>query len=120
MLEDAGVVTVPVTLVLLTFCAVKAASSGLEITQLCMPVVSQPRSEVLPETIVPGFATRMMEGIATRMEHCAPAVCAPCVQIREYVAVLAPCGGAATVAVVVPEEPLAVNPWALAAPCAHE
>ncbi len=54
------VVAAPTTLVLEELRAVKSAWSGLEMTQDCMPVVSQERSEVPPAGTVFGFATRMM------------------------------------------------------------
>lgn len=71
-------------------------------TQDCMPVVTQERSEVSFLATVFGFATRMMLGRETWTEHWAPTVFPWSVQAREYVAVLVPEGGFATVVVAEP------------------
>lgn len=68
------VVAAPVTLVLEELRAVKSAWSGLEMTQDCIPVVSQESSEVPFAGTVFGLATRIMLGRETWMEHCAPVV----------------------------------------------
>ena len=97
------VVAEPLALVLGALREVKSAWSGLEMTQDCMPLVIQPRSEVPFIGTVRGLATRMMEGRETCTEHWAPAVLPWSVQVSEYVAVLAPAGGLATVVDAVPE-----------------
>ena len=75
------VVAVPFTLVLLRFCEVNVASVGEEMTQVFMPEVTHPMSDVCPVEIFAGFATRMMVGFEICTEHCAPEVTAPLVHV---------------------------------------
>ena len=96
------VVAAPVTDVLEELRAVKSAWSGLEMTQDCMPVVSQERSEVPFAGTVFGLATKMMLVRETWTEHWAPVVFPPSVQASVYVAVLVPAGGVLTVVVAEP------------------
>ncbi len=103
MLVAASVVALPFTLVFEEFCAVKAASPWEEMTQDCMPVVIQPRSDVAPECMVAGFATRIMVDGVIWTEHCAPEVTVPLLQVRPYVAVFVPSGGVWTLLVAVPD-----------------
>lgn len=86
----ASVVAVPFTLVLAEFCEVNVASLCEEMTHLLMPVVTQPKSDVPPDCILAGLATKIIEGADICMEHCAPDVTAPCVQVSAYVDVLVP------------------------------
>ncbi len=59
------VVAVPLTLVLEALRLVKSAWTGLEITHDCIPLVTQPRSDMSPEETVAGFATRTIAGVVT-------------------------------------------------------
>ena len=68
------VVATPFTLVFDLLRSVKSAWSGLLITQVCMPVVSHERREVPPEATVLGLATKIMFGLLTCTEHCAPVI----------------------------------------------
>src|SRR3989344_6361507 len=63
------VVAAPFTLVFDLLRSVKSAWSGLEMTQVCMPVVSHERSEVPFAGTVFGLATKMMLGLLTCTEH---------------------------------------------------
>lgn len=114
------VCAVPFTLVLYAFAVVKSAWSGLDMTHDCIPVVTQPRSEVCPEVTVFGLATRIMDGWLIFTEHCAPAVRPRLLHVSPYVAVFAPAGGVAIVAVAEPEVLLAVKPLPVAVPDEHE
>ena len=65
-----GVTAVPFTLVLFLLASVKAGRSGLEMTQVFMEEVTQPKAEVLPDSTSFGFATRTMAGLETCTVHC--------------------------------------------------
>ena len=83
----ADVVAAPTTLVLEELRAVKSDWSGLETVQDCMPLVTQPMSDVFPDSTVFGFATRIIDGRPTSILHCATDVAPLFVQVRPYVAV---------------------------------
>jgi hypothetical protein len=72
--EIGGVVTVPLTLVLLAFWEVNVGRSGLEMTHDCIPEVTQPSWAVAEATTVFGFATNTIDGFPTCTVHCALAV----------------------------------------------
>jgi hypothetical protein len=63
------VVAAPVVLVLEELRSVKSGWSGLETMQELIPVVSQEMREVSFSGTVFGFATRMMLGFDTWIEH---------------------------------------------------
>src|SRR3989338_1846205 len=66
------VVATPLGLVLEELREVKSDWSGLDITQDCMPLVTQPMSEVCPLGTLLGFATSTIEGLLICTAHCAP------------------------------------------------
>ena len=66
-----GVATAPFTLVLPAFCDVNPERSGLDITHDCIPEVTHPSADVLPDATAFGFATRTIEGLPICTLHCA-------------------------------------------------
>lgn len=70
-----GVIAVPFMLVLLAFCAVKAALSGLDTTHDCIPLVTQPIVAVAPTGTDMGFTASAINGLLICTLHCAPDVC---------------------------------------------
>ena len=89
-------------------------------THDCIPEVTHPIADVSPEGTVFGFATSTIAGFATCTLHEAVAVRPSFVQVKVYVAMLAPAGGVATVVVAEPAgEVEATKPLPIAVPAEH-
>ncbi len=116
-----GVVAVPFTLVLFAFCEVNSGRFWLEMTHACIPEVTQPSAEVLPDWTDLGFATRTMPGFATCTLHCALPERPSLVQVSPKLAVLLFPGGAERVAVAEPDcAPFVLKPLPALVPAEHE
>ena len=115
----AGVITVPLTAVLLALEAVKLGRSGLDTTHELIPDVTHPSVDLSPATIAAGFATNISDTRATCTEHCAVPVSPLSVHVRPNVAVLLPARGLGA-ATVTGLELAAENPPPTAVPDEHE
>ena len=117
-----GVVAVPFTLVLFAFCEVNSGRSGLEMTHVCMPEVTQPSAEVFSDTTDLGFAIRTIPGFPICTLHGALLPERPsCVQVSPKLAVLVPCGEVETVVVAEPDcAPFVLKPLPVLSPTEHE
>ena len=69
--ERGGVRATPLILVLFAFADVKALLSGLEMTQDCIPLVTQPTVDVAPTAAEFGEETMTIDGCVICTAHCA-------------------------------------------------